>query len=83
MAEEDLLGTVVHYYDKIGVAVIKLTKGVKVGDKVKFVHKDVSFEQGIESMQLDHVQISVAEKDQEVAIKVDKKVNSGTLVYLA
>ena len=82
MAEEDLLGKVIHYYDKIGVAVIKLEKGVKVGDKVKFVHKEDSFEQEVSSMQLEHVQVTTAEKNQEVAMKVDKKVNSGTLVYL-
>ena len=82
MAEEDLLGKVIHYYDKIGVAVIKLEKGVKVGDKVKFVHKEDSFEQEVASMQLEHVQVTTAEKNQEVAMKVDKKVNSGTLVYL-
>ena len=82
MAEEDLLGKVIHYYDKIGVAVVKLEKGVKVGDKVKFVHKEDSFEQEVSSMQLEHVQVTAAEKNQEVAMKVDKKVNSGTLVYL-
>ena len=82
MAEEDLIGKVIHYYDKIEVAVIELKKGLKVGDKVKFVHAENSFEQGVDSMQLEHVQISVAEKGQEVAIKVDKKVSAGTLVYL-
>ncbi|MEK9176277.1 MAG: U32 family peptidase C-terminal domain-containing protein [Patescibacteria group bacterium] len=82
MAKEDLIGKVIHYYDKIGVAVVELKKILKVGDKVKFVHGENSFEQEITSMQLEHVQISVAKKGQEVAIKVDKKVSSGTLVYL-
>lgn len=82
MAREVLVGKVIHYYDKIGVAVIELKKTLKVGEKVKFVHADTSFEQGVESMQLEHVQISEAKKGQEAAIKVDKKVSSGTLVYL-
>ena len=82
MAKEDLIGKVIHYYDKIGVAVVELKKILKVGDKVKFVHGENSFEQGVESMQLEHVQISVAKKGQEVAIKINKKVSSGTLVYL-
>ncbi|MEK7559558.1 MAG: U32 family peptidase C-terminal domain-containing protein [Patescibacteria group bacterium] len=82
MAKEDLIGKVIHYYDKIGVAVIELKKKLKVGDKVKFVRKDTSFEQSVESMQLEHVQISEGKKGQEVAVKLDKKVNSGTLVYL-
>jgi putative protease len=77
---EDLIGKVIHYYDKIGVAVIKLTKGLKVGDKIKFVHGEDSFEQSVQSMQLEHVQVDVGKKGQEIAIKVDKKVASGTLV---
>jgi len=80
---EDLIGKVIHYYDKIGVAVIELKKGLKVGDKVKFVHGENSFEQVIESMQLDHVQVDVGKKGQEIAVKVDKKVGSGTLVQPA
>ena len=80
---EDVIGKVIHYYDKIGVAVIELKKGLKVGDKVKFVHGENSFEQVIESMQLDHVQVDVGKKGQEIAVKVDKKVGSGTLVQPA
>ncbi|OGH10802.1 MAG: hypothetical protein A3B38_03820 [Candidatus Levybacteria bacterium RIFCSPLOWO2_01_FULL_36_13] len=82
MAKDTLIGKVIHYYDKIEVAVIQLSKGLKVGDKVKFVHGEDSFEQDVESMQLEHVQITEGKKGQEIAIKVDKKVSSGTLVYL-
>ena len=82
MANKDLVGKVIHYYDKIGVAVIKLDKSLKVGDKAKFVHGENSFEQTIESMQLEHVQVSQGKKGHEVAIKVDKEARSGTLIYL-
>ena len=41
--KKDLIGKVVHYYDKIGVAVIKLEKGLKTGDKVKFVKGNSDF----------------------------------------
>ena len=83
MADKDLVGKVIHYYDKIGVAVVKLSKGLKVGDKVKFVHGENEFEQVIESMQLEHAQIDAGKKGQEVAMKVDKETKSGTEVYLA
>lgn len=82
MAKDDLIGKVIHYYDKIEVAVIELKKGLKTGDKVKFVHGEDSLEQSVDSMQLEHVQITEGKKGQEVAIKVNKKVSSGTLVYL-
>ena len=83
MADKDVLGKVIHYYDKIGVAVIKLSKPLKVGDSVKFVHGENEFTQSIESMQLEHVQVERGKKGQEVAVKVDKETKSGTQVYLA
>ena len=82
MTNKDLVGKVIHYYDKIGVAVIKLEKSLKVGDKVNFVHGKDSFEQTIESMQLEHVQVKEGKKGHEVAVKIDKEAKSGTLVNL-
>ena len=82
MADKDKIGKVVHYYDKIGVSVIALGKGLKVGDKIRFEQGDNGFEQTIESMQFEHKQIEEGKKGQEVAVKVDKETKSGTLVYL-
>ena len=83
MKKADLIGKVIHYYDKIGVAVIALKKALKVGDKIKFEKGENIFEQSVESMQLEHVQVPAGKKGQEIAIKVNNKVGSGTLVYLA
>ena len=81
LADKDLVGKVIHYYDKIGVAVIVLKKALKVGDKIKFVHGDNSFEQVVESMQLEHAQVTESKKGQEVAVKVDSEAKTGVLVY--
>jgi len=81
MSKKDLIGKVIHYYDKIGVAVVKLEKILKVEDKVKFAKGDESFEQTIESMQLEHKPVSSGKKNEEIAIKVDQAVKSGTLIY--
>ena len=82
MADKDLVGKVIHYYDKIGVAVVKLGKTLKIGDKVKFVHGKKEFEQVIESVQLEHKQVQTGKKGEEVAIKVDQETKSGTEVHL-
>ena len=81
LADKDLVGKVIHYYDKIGVAVIELKKALKVGDKIKFVHGDNSFEQVVESMQLEHAQVTEGKKGQEVAVKVDSEAKTVVLVY--
>lgn len=62
---------------------MKLDKGLKNGDKVKFVKGDNKFEQTADSIQLEHEQISEGKKGDEIALKVDKKADSGTLVYKA
>lgn len=81
--DQPLLGKVVHYYDKIGVAIVKLQKGLNVGDKIKFVRGDSDFEQTIESMQLDHTPVQEAKTGQEIAIKVNQPAKEGALVYSA
>ena len=76
------VGKVIHYYDKIGVAIVRLSKSLTVGGKVKFEKGNYSFEQIIESMQLDHKPISEGKSKEEVAIKVDQAAKEGTIVSL-
>ncbi len=81
MIKKDLIGKVIHYYDKIGVAVVRLEKILKVEDKVKFTKGDKSFEQTIESMQLEHKPVTSGKKGEEIAIKVSETVKTGTTIY--
>lgn len=74
------IGTVTHFYDKIGVAVVKLKKGdLKVGDKVKLVGPDGSeFTQEISSMQIEHANIDIAKSGDEFGLKTDKEVKKNS-----
>lgn len=81
--KKDLIGKVIHYYDKIEVAIVRLEKGLKLGDKVKFEKGDNSFEQVVESMQLNHKPVSKGKPKEEIAVKVDKVAKEGTSVYSA
>ena len=81
--EEKPIGEVTHYYDKIGVAVVKFSSAVKVGEMVKFKGTHADFTQQINSMQYDHKDIDGAKKGQEVGMKVDEKVKEGDKVYSA
>lgn len=83
MAEEKPIGEVTHYYNKIGVAVVKFSSAVKVGEMVKFKGTHADFTQKIDSMQYDHKDIDGAKKGQEVGMKVDEKVKEGDKVYSA
>lgn len=79
----DQAGTVIHYYDKIGVAIVKTDKAIKADDKLRFGDEENGFIQTADSMQFDHKAISEAKKGQEVGIKVTQKVKQGTPVFSA
>ncbi|MBI2640274.1 MAG: translation elongation factor-like protein [Candidatus Sungbacteria bacterium] len=78
---EEQIGKIIHYYDKIGVAVVRLEGGLKAGDTVHVKGKVSDFEQTVESMQLDHKDVSSAKKGEEVAVKLSGKAKEGDIVY--
>ncbi len=75
------IGEVLHYYDHIGVAVVKFNREVKVGETVNFKGAHADFSQTIGSIQHEHQNIESAKKGQDVGIKVDEKVREGDKVY--
>ena len=79
---EKQIGTVSHYFDKIGVAVIKLSGNLKVGDKIRIDKGDGEFKQTVDSMQIDKEPIESAKKGQQVGIKVSEEIKEGNKVYL-
>ncbi|MFH0749447.1 MAG: hypothetical protein V1917_00855 [Candidatus Gottesmanbacteria bacterium] len=81
MAEEKPIGKVIHYYDNINVAIVKLEKKLSVGKTIKFVKGDNVFEQTVESMEKEHGKLIDAKLGDEVGIKVDQIAKVGTLVY--
>ena len=74
------IGKIIHYYDKIGVAIVRLSGPLKVGDKIKIEGNKNEFEQTVDSIQMDHKEISAGETGQEVGIKLNQKANEGALV---
>ena len=78
------VGKVVHFYDKLGVAIVDLEKGgLKVGDEVKFKHGEEEFAQKVESLQVDHQDVDKVKKGDSFGLKVDKPTKVCTQVYLA
>lgn len=71
---EDVIGTVIHYFGKPGVGVVKLTAELKVGDQLRFHGATTDFQQEISSMEVEHGPVEVAGAGDEVAIKVDERV---------
>ncbi len=84
MADEPKkVGTITHFYDKLGVGIIMLDEDIKIGDKLKFKGHKTDFEQEVGQMQFDHKDIEEGKKGQEVGVKVTDKVRDGDPVYFA
>ena len=75
------IGKITHWYDKINVAVIKLTGGIKKGDKIKIKKGTEETEATVDSLQIDRVDVEKGKKNDEVAIKLSQKAKEGSTVY--
>jgi translation elongation factor EF-1alpha len=80
--EEKPLGRVTHYYSHLGVSIIELTVGeLNVGDIVHIKGKHTDFTQTVDSIQIEHQNVSHAEKGKSVGIKVKEKVREHDQVF--
>lgn len=78
---EKEVGKVIHWYDKIGVAVVKLAGKLAQGDKIKVKRGAEEFEDAVASMQINHEAVSAAKKGDEVALALSQKVKEGAKIY--
>jgi putative protease len=81
MVEKKLIGKIVHFYPKISVAVVDLEDTIRVGDKISIEKESGSFEQVIDSMQIEHQNINEAKKGQSIGLKVIDKTREGAQVF--
>ena len=75
------IGKVTHYFSRINVAVVQLSDRVSVGDRILIRGSTTNFEQAIESMQIEHENVTVAERGQSIGLKVKERVREGDQVY--
>ena len=75
------VGKITHYFPKVSVGVIELTDTLRVGDRISIESKEGSFEQGVDSMQVEHAQIQEAKAGQAIGLKVAQPVHAGNAVY--
>ncbi|MCK5286252.1 MAG: translation elongation factor-like protein [Thermodesulfovibrionia bacterium] len=78
---EILAGKITHYYKSIGVAAVDVSNELEIGNIIHIKGHTTDFEQKIETMQIEHKQITKAEKGQVVGINVKDYVREHDLVY--
>jgi len=76
------IGEVTHYFNKIGVAAIKIISDqLKKGDVIHIKGHTTDFTQEVNSMQIEHQLIEVANAGDEIGIKMDNVVREGDEVF--
>ena len=79
--EEQEIGIVDHFFDKISVGIIKLSGALKVGDTIHIKGKKADFSQEIESMRIEFDTVTEAKEGDKIGIKVAQPVYSSDKVY--
>jgi putative protease len=75
------VGKVTHYYGRVGVAIVELSDGLRVGDKIKIEGNKIEFDQTVGSMEIDRKPVDSAKAGDVVGLKVDQKIGEGATVY--
>jgi putative protease len=75
------IGRVVHYYNHLNVAVLKLNEQIKLGDLVHFLGHTTDFEQRVSSIEMDHHPVVWVQPGDDVAIRVNEPVREHDVVY--
>ena len=81
--KEELIGRITHYYSHLSVCIIELTGGeLRVGDVIHIKGEHTDLIQTVDSMQIEHQNVSQAEKGKVVGVKVKVKVREHDQVFL-
>lgn len=75
------VGKVFTYFSKVGVAGIKLSGTLSVGDMIRIKGASTDFEQRVDSIQIERTPIQKAESGASVGIKVKDRVRPNDAVY--
>ena len=76
------IGKIFSYYDKIGVAAIRLTSDLALGDRIQIRGNTTAFEQNVVSIQIEHEDVESSQAGDDAGIKVADKVRKNDTVYL-
>jgi len=75
------VGHITHFFSKINVAVIELKAPLKVGDTIVVKGPTTDFEQIVDSMQIEHKDVTKADAGQSIGLKVIQRVRETDIVY--
>lgn len=83
LIEEKIIevGSILHFFSKINVAVVDLSTPLSVGDNILIKGPQTDFEQVVESIQIEHKNLQKAEKGQSIGLKLNQHAREKDIIY--
>jgi translation elongation factor EF-1alpha len=75
------IGTVTHYYEHMGIAVLMLRRMLKVGDEIRIQGQELDFTQRVTALEINHTNVLWAQPGDDVALEVREPVQVNDRVY--
>ncbi len=79
--QEKEIGKITHYYGHIGVGIVELSDGLKVGETIHIKGHTSDFTQNVDSIQIEHAGVPEAKLGDIVGIKFAQKVHPQDKIY--
>jgi translation elongation factor EF-1alpha len=81
--QEKEIGKITHYYSNISVGIIQLSDTLKIGETIHVKGHSEDFTQPVDSIQIEHANVSEAKSGDVIGIRVTNKVHPGDKVLKA
>lgn len=79
---EEEIGKITHFFSKISVGVLELSKGkLHVNDTIHLKGHTTDFYQKVESIQVEHSSVESAKAGESVGLKVESPVRENDIVF--
>jgi hypothetical protein len=79
--QEKEIGKITHYYGHLSVGIIALSDILKIGETIHVKGHSSDFTQSVDSIQIEHANVSEAKSGDVVGIKTIQKAHPNDTVY--
>ena len=80
--KEEKLGVIAHYFNHIGVGIIKIEQGtLQIGDTIRIKGNTTDLTQTVDSMQIEHLIVQQSAAGTQVGVKLQGPVRQNDTVF--
>lgn len=77
----DAIGTIIHWFDHLSVAAVRLTAPLAVGDRIHIRGHSTDLVETVRSLEVEHRKVDRAEPGDDVALAVEGHAHEHDLIF--